>query len=80
MSASKSYVTDPFHPLGSTYNKSFLHIYQSVPVLFSNLKVCLGTVLFKNTEPKVISTSMLNVVRSGAYRYKIKRSFFMCTC
>ena len=46
MSAPRPYVTDPFHPLGSIYiNKSFLYIYQSVPVISSKwyVKVRVGT-------------------------------------
>ena len=46
MSAPRPYVTDPFHPLGSTCNnKSFLYINQSEPAISSKwyVKVCLGT-------------------------------------
>ena len=46
MSAPRPCVTDPFHPLGSIcINKSFLYIYQSVPVISSKwyVKVRVGT-------------------------------------
>ena len=59
MSAPRPFVTNPFHPLGSTRNnKSFLHTYQNVRNImrkyakndfFNHVRVVLGKTPLKET-------------------------------